>query len=136
MAANEFPIYLLVKSDKHTVIFVDKFFSHYPSETNKLSQLKLMGIFIHPHRVRCQTEHMRVFRNGSSRSRKTVEAKQSILKLEKEGYSHGKKSEITEKNRRTDSKFLNKFSATVFIENCDRSGCRKRSTSQADSDGK
>ena len=36
----------------------------------------------------------------------TVEVKELILKLEKEGYSHGKISEITGKNRRTISIFF------------------------------
>lgn len=62
----------------------------------------------------------------------TVEAKEVILKLEKEGFSHGKIAEITGKNRRTVSKFLSKFSSTGSIENHDRTGRRKKSTSQAD----
>ena len=38
----------------------------------------------------------------------TVEVKEIILKLEKEGFSHGKVSEITEKNRRTILNLFNK----------------------------
>ena len=52
----------------------------------------------------------------------TVEVNEIILKLEKEGYSHGKISEIMWKNRRTILYFFKKVSTSDSRENSGRSG--------------